>query len=100
MIKIVYKKPNEKPTIIEVENTLEEFQELVGGYIEVIPANDDRSILMIVNEEGKLQNLKNNILWMDHVSIVGNVAFIQNGTDGEFHSLTDDMAEAIIKVLD
>jgi len=98
MIKIVYKKPNEKPTIIEVENTLEKFQELVGGYIEIVPANDDRSILMIVNEEGKIHNLENNIL-LGGESIVGNVAFIQNGDDGEFHSLTDDMANAIVKLL-
>jgi len=99
MIKIVYKKPNEKPYITEVENDLKVFQELVGGYIEIIPANDDRSILMIVNEEGRRENLKNNILWMDQVSIVGNVVFIRNGDDGEFHSLTDDMAGAIIRVL-
>jgi len=99
MIKIVYKKPNEKPTIIEVENTLEKFQELVGGYIEILPANDDRTILMIVNEEGKINGLENNILWMGNTSIVGNVAFIQNGDDGEFHGLTDDMAAAIVRSL-
>jgi len=99
MIKIVYKKPHEKPYIMEVENTLGKFQELVGGYIEIVPANDDKSILMIVNEEGKLSNLENNIIWMGHDNIVGNVAFIQNGDDGEFHGLTDDMADAIIRVL-
>jgi len=99
MIKIVYKKPNEKPTIIEAENTLEKFQELVGGYIEILPANDDKTILMIVNEEGKIHGLQNNILWMGNTSIVGNVVFIQNGTDGEFHGLTDDMANAIIRSL-
>lgn len=98
MIKIVYKKPKEKPVIMEVENTLEKFQELVDGYIEVVPANDDRSILMIVNEEGKIHGLENNIL-LGSESIVGNVVFIRNGTDGEFHSLTDDMVNVILRLL-
>lgn len=98
MIKIVYKKPNEKPHEMEVENTLEKFQELVGGYIEAIPANDDGSIIMVVDEEGRLKDLEVNI-WIGNEPIVGNVVFVRNTGDGEFSSLTDDMVKAIIKLL-
>jgi len=98
MLKIVFKKPSEKPMAMEIENTLEKLQELVEGYIEVVPANNDKSILMIVNEEGLLNNLEPNI-WIDNTCIVGNVIFVQNGDDGEFHSLTDDMVKAIIRIL-
>lgn len=36
--------------------TLEEMQEIVGGYIEIIPCIDRRKIL-VINEEGKLNDL-------------------------------------------
>jgi len=98
MLKIVFKKPGKTPIGIEIENTLEKLQELVEGYIEIIRANDDGSILMIVNEEGRIHNLKPNI-WVGNTNIVGNVVFVQNGSDGEFHSLTDDMVKTIIKML-
>ena len=97
-MKIVYKKPNEKPYELEIDNSLEKLQELVGGYIEVIPANEDKSILIVVNEEGRLKDLESNIL-LGNTHIMGNVIFVQNGDDGEFHSLTDEMVKAIIKLL-
>lgn len=97
-LKIVFKKPGEKPIVMEIEHTLEKLQELVEGYIEVVPANDDGSILMIVNEEGLLKELKPNV-WIGQTCIVGNVIFVQNGNDGEFHSLTGDMVRAIIEIL-
>lgn len=96
MIKVVYKKPNELPIILEVDNTLEKFQELVGGYIEVVAAKEDASIIAIVNEEGKLEGLKPNI-WIGNELIVGNVVFVKNSDDGEFHSLTDDMIKEIVE---
>jgi len=98
MLQVVFKKPNEKPIQMEIEDTLEKLQELVEGYIELIPANDDKTILMIVNEEGRLRGLEPNI-WIGNTCIVGNVVFVQNGNDGEFHSLTNDMVEAIIRLL-
>lgn len=98
MLKIVFKRPGAIPVEMEIENTLEKLQELAEGYIEVIPANEDKSILMVVNEEGKLNKLKPNV-WIGNTSIVGNVIFVQNGTDGEFHSLTDDMVKTIIRLL-
>ena len=72
-----------KPILMEIENTLEKLQELVEGYIEIIPANDDKTILMIVNEEGLLNNLKPNIK-IGNTCIVGNIIFIKNGNDGDF----------------
>ena len=98
MLQVVFKKPNEEPIKMEIENTLEKLQELVDGYIEIIPANDDKSIFMIVNEEGRLKDLESNI-WVGNTCIVGNVIFVQNKFDSDFHSLTDDMVEVIIRLL-
>lgn len=43
-----------------VENKLEEIQNLVGGYIEVLPLKDN--LVMIIDEEGKLKNRQKNEL--------------------------------------
>ena len=39
--------------------TLDELQKLVGGYIEVIPARE-KGYILVINEEGKLENLPYN----------------------------------------
>lgn len=48
----------------EVENTLEVFQQLVGGWIETITVC--RGLVLIVNEEGVLKNLPENIYACGH----------------------------------
>ena len=95
MIKVVYKKPNEKAYGLEIENTLEKLQELVNGYIEIIPINN---IYIIVNEEGRIRNLEHNIC-IGEKSIVGNIIFALNKGDDEIHSLSDDVVESIIRML-
>lgn len=96
MIKIVYKKPQEKAVVMEIENTLESFQELIGGYIETISVNDKGDIVMLFDEEGKLKDLEKNVLLGD-TSIVGNVIFALRG-DEDIESLTDEMINAILKI--
>ena len=58
-IKVVLIKVGSKPKIIEIENQLEEFQRLVGGYIECVPVQeyeDGRELVLVGDEEGKLKN--------------------------------------------
>lgn len=67
---------------------LEELQELVGGYIEVIKLNNKHNQCMIVNEMGKLYNLEHNAeasaiahsekAIFDSDFIVGNAVIINN----------------------
>ncbi len=57
--------PGKKPKIIPCDCSLKSLQSIVGGYIETVPlARDYRLVvpgaIMIVNEEGKLQNLHYN----------------------------------------
>ena len=52
----------------------EELKEFVGGYIEIVPINDHE--IMVVNEEGKLNNLPVNYiaaLLYKYDTICGNV---------------------------
>ena len=98
MLQIVYKKVNEDAKIMEIENTLEAKQKLVGGLIEIVPyINDDT--LLVCNEEGKLMNLKPNVVF-DYDYIAGDLFVIGDDYENaDFKSLTDAQCEEIIKDL-
>lgn len=57
-IKVVVKDPGKIAEIREVENTLEALQDIVGGWIEVLPMAN--GVYAIVNEEGALLELPRN----------------------------------------
>ncbi len=89
-MKIIIKKPNEKPYVTEVEDDLKIYQDIVGGYIEVVDIGNN--ILLVCNEGGKLYNLPVNFYIGD--TIVGTVFFV--GKDGEdFRSLTDEEIDKV-----
>ena len=93
-IKALVKDPGKEPEIVEVENTLEGLQGLVGGYIEVVTVVPDR-LVMLVDEEGKMKGKKGNFFFtkLDDF-IVGTAVFL--GTDGEeFASIPGEYAEEI-----
>lgn len=92
MVKIVLKEPFKKPVVKEVEDTLETWQGLVGGYIGVISFKD---CLMIINEEGKLQQLPPNFRYGRDV-IVGNAVFV-NGIGADFGSLSDEQIQELMQ---
>ena len=62
----------------EIDNELESFQNIVGGYIETLPVDDE--IMMIVNEEGKLLSLLPNFAWRGDF-IVGPAIFCRRDGD-------------------
>lgn len=83
-------KPNELPEIVEIDNTLEAKQNLVGGYIECVYLPNDNNVVLICNEEGKINGMKLN-RDIGHDIIAG--PFLIVGDDyenGDFKSLTED----------
>lgn len=85
-ITAVVKEAGKPAEIVKIENTLESLRRIVGGHIEVIHVLND--IVMVCNEEGKLEDLRPNIAMPNDV-IVGTV--IALGTEGdEFRGLTDE----------
>lgn len=52
-LKIVLKKPNEEPEVIDIKNTLEAKQELIGGLIELVYL--DKDLILVCNEERKIR---------------------------------------------
>ncbi len=92
-INILYIKPGKHPEQIEVDNTLESFQKLVGGSIECTYPYEEY-VGLVCNEEGKLLGLPlNRALHDDDNNIYDIVAgsfFIAGcSMDGNFRSLTD-----------
>lgn len=88
MIKALVKEPNKTAAFKEIEDDLKSMQDLVGGYIEIEIINHDPDILLICNEEGKLNGLEANFVFRgDH--IVGTVFFARGNEDGEIVGLED-----------
>ena len=96
-LRIVLKKVGKIPEIMNIENTLEAKQELVGGLIEVVGGLKD-NILLICNEEGKLANLLPNLMF-DFDYIAGDCFFVGDDYDnGDFKSLTDEQINEVYDI--
>ena len=91
-IKVLYKRVGREPEVVEMENTLQSMQSMVGGFIEVIPYDNHE---LVCNEEGKIMGLYPNV-GFDYDVINGNF-FIANDDyeTGDFASLTDKNIEKI-----
>ena len=99
-IKVLVVKPNELPEEKMIKNTLIAKQEIVGGDIECAYLENDDSVVLICNEEGKMNGMPIN-RDIGYDMIAGN--FIIAGDDyqtGEFVSLTDDQIEKYKKRFD
>ena len=82
--------PYKLPEVIEINNTLEDKQKIVGGYIECAYLPNDEEVVIICNEEGKINGLQLN-RDIGHDIIAG--PFLIVGDDyenGNFKSLTDE----------
>ena len=88
MIKVLVKEPNKIAVLKEIEGDLKTMQAIVGGYIEIVTINDDLGILLICNEEGKLEGLEANFPFRGD-SFVGTVFFARGNDEGEIVGLED-----------
>ncbi len=85
------------PVCRVVDNDLKPLQEIVGGYIEVIPywpPGMPGEIIAFCNDEGKYEGLTTNYT-IPGDEIVGDVVFTRSGEEGQTVSLTDDDIKAI-----
>jgi hypothetical protein len=87
-IKVVHVPVGEEPKVIEVENTLESLQALVGGYIE--HRSMGRGLALICNEEGVPLKLPQNGCGM-----LGPYFFTKVNQEGDEVSLTEEECDMI-----
>ena len=89
-LKCLLVEPYELPKEIEIDNTLEAKQKLVGGYIEQAFLPKDDSVVLICNEEGKINGMKPN-RDIGHDIIFGPFLIVGNDYEnGDFKSLTEN----------
>lgn len=96
-MKVVVKKVGQIGEVVEVENTLKTWQDIVGGYITTYPLG--KNMLIICNEEGLLMNLEPNIEVVkgQHTElIVGDIAIVKQGYE-DFEGLDDEQIERLRK---
>lgn len=87
------------PKYVMIENTLEAFQKLVGGYIEVVRM--DGGVNAVINEEGKLLELEPNIALrhggtgqvVDYIA--GTAVLVSVDDEGDFASIEDRQLEKL-----
>ena len=94
-IKVLVKKVGEPFKLMEIEDTLENMQGLVGGYLEVFKLKNCTSTMWI-NEEGKLMNLPINF-WVPGDVIVGDVFFTGADEQGDIASITDEQVVEVLR---
>lgn len=89
-IKCLLVEPNRLPQEIEIQKELREYQRMVGGYIETAYMPDDCEVVLICNDEGKINNMELN-RDIGYDIIAG--PFLVVGDDyanADFKSLTDE----------
>lgn len=104
LIKTVLVKPDCEPEIVEMEDTLENLQNAVEGYIEYLWLSREQKYIILVNEEGAIRHLQPNLLLVREgggdVPIFGNVLFTgKDPESGDIASLTEREAEDICRLM-
>lgn len=93
----------------EINNTLKDLQEIVGGYIEIPFISKkfyEHEIDIIINEEGKLIGLKPEIAVLKESTtetldiIMGNCIFASHDNEGNTIGLTEKQIEIVTEELD
>lgn len=100
---------NNKLEVKEIDNTLEELQKIVGGYIEIPYLSkrfNDNGIDVIINEEGKfIEGLKPEIAVIDGATkqildvINGSCVFVSHDEEGNTIELNDKQMKIVIEEL-
>lgn len=92
-MKAIIKEVGKPPKVVEIENTLEEMQKIVGGYIEAVAIG--KGCLMICDEEGKLKGKPYNFDLGNDI-IVGDVFFTKGDGGEDFTDLNENDVEMIL----
>lgn len=92
-IKALIVEPDKLPYEKIISNTLRDKQQIVDGYIEYVRLLDDDSVVLICNEEDKINGSKYN-RDIGYDIIAGTFIIVrENPDDGEDRSLTDEQIE-------
>lgn len=92
-IKVLVVEPNKLPYEKVIQNRLRDKQQIVDGYIEYVRLLEDDSVVLICNEEGKINGSECN-RDIGYDIIAGTFIIAREcADDGEDRSLTDEQIE-------
>jgi hypothetical protein len=100
-LQIVIVEPDKKPYKAIINNQLDEFQKIVGGYIENVfigRTKKGAKVGVVVNEEGKLVGLPYNRHIVGFDVLVGTLFITAYNLEGDNISLTNEEAEKYIRI--
>ena len=99
-IKGLFVDENKLPEVVEIPNNLKSLQELVGGYIEYCYMPNHEDVVLICNEEGKINGMGPN-RDIGHDIIFGPFFIVGDNPDiGENLSLTEEQISKWSKAFD
>ncbi len=87
-IRVVIKRPNEEPRVEIIEHSLDKFNELVEGTIDMVRMD---GFDLIINDEGLIHNMLPNIRWGEGY-IAGPLVLVKCDEEGETVSLSEEEA--------
>lgn len=100
-MKVIVCEPRKLCEVREIGNELEDYHEVVGGWIETVYPFDD-NVVLVCNEEGKTLGLPYNRPLFDREGVMYDIVagtFFLCGTEDEyFVSLTDEQIERYVKI--
>ena len=101
-MKVLLITPGAAPQVLEIEHSLKNMQELVGGTIEAIYPFED-TVALVCNDEGKLLGLPLNRAVRDPATgqvldIIAGTFFICGLSEDDFASLSDEQINRYIQM--
>lgn len=106
-IRVVIIEPTKQVHIKEIDDSLASMQTEVGGYIQVIPAYAipggkglGRELILVLNEEGKLDDLPYNFKIWDGADYIAGTCFICKEKEAEMVGLSEEEANQVISLFD
>ena len=97
-MRIIYKEPGKEPEVMNIDITLKALQDLVHGYIEHLELAPGR-LGLIVNEEGKLNDMKKNFFLLSHNDMIFGPAVFLGEAGEDFTDISDDDAMTVMEYL-
>ena len=88
-MKVWFAPSSKEDSVVKIDGKLSEFQKLVGGYVEIF--NIGEGLVVVLNEEGALQDLHYNrtlVTTRGEIDIVGDFVITRINKKGDFVSLS------------
>lgn len=99
-IRVLVMNPDQAPTVTSIPNTLSAFQNVVGGYLEMVTIDPRDNLVMLVNEDGIRLGLEPNMAATQLCGmaghIVGPAVVLRVGPEGENVPVTDEDIERLL----